>query len=156
MPNERLVTFLDKQGVTYACEPHPDTITAQYTAEATHTKGKDMAKSVVMSLDGKPALFVVPSPLVVDEESVAALTGASTVTMVDEGTLADLFPDCETGAMPPFGNLYGLDVYVDEHLAEDDLIAFTAGTHHEIVRVDYSDFERLVTPTLGDIAKRPE
>jgi Ala-tRNA(Pro) deacylase len=155
MPNERLESFLKKEGVTYACEQHPDTVTAQYTAEVTHTKGKEMAKSVVMSLDGKPALFVLPAPMIVDEDSVMEMTGASALEMADEGTLTDLFPDCETGAMPPFGNLYGLDVYVDENLAEDDTIAFTAGTHHEIVRLAYDEFERLVEPTIGDFAKRP-
>jgi Ala-tRNA(Pro) deacylase len=150
MPNAKLVKFLTDSGVPYDCEEHVDTVTAQLTAEATHTKGKEMAKTVVMSLDGKPAMFVLPSPLLLNEDTVREQTGASDVRMVDEGEMSDLFPDCEVGAMPPFGNLYGMGVYVHEDLAEDDRIAFNAGTHHEIIRMKYEDFESLVNPTVGD------
>jgi len=150
MPNTKLAKLLNDNGVQYVCENHIETVTAQYTAEATHTKGKEMAKSVILLLDGTPAMFVVPSPLRIDQDSIRAEMGASEVRMVDEGELADLFPDCETGAMPPFGNLYGMEVYVHEDLAEDDRIAFNAGSHHEIIRLSYDDFESLVHPTVGD------
>lgn len=150
MPNEKLVKLLNDNGVRYECEEHVETVTAQYTAEATHTKGKEMAKTVVVSLDGEPAMFIIPSPLLINEDSIRGETGASEVRMVDEGELSDLFPDCEVGAMPPFGNLYGMDVYVHEDLAEDDRIAFNAGSHHEIIRLAYADFESLVNPTVGD------
>src|SRR6266542_6445441 len=105
-----------------------------------------MDKTVMVKLDGKMAMAVVPASLRVSLEQLRDAIGAHEVTLADEAEFAALFPDCEVGAMPPFGNLYGLEVYVADVLAEDEQMSFNAGTHTEIIRLRYADFERLVRP----------
>ena len=140
--------FLKANGVSHIVIPHPLAFTATSVAGAAHIPGKEMAKTVVVNLDGRPALAVLPSDRKVDLERLRRSTGATTIELTNEREFTADFPGCEVGAMPPFGNLYGLEVFVDPHLAADPEIAFNAGTHTELIRMSYKDFERLVKPKL--------
>ena len=140
--------FLKANGVSHIVIPHPLAFTATSVAGAAHIPGKEMAKTVVVNLDGRPALAVLPADRKVDLERLRRATGATTIELTNEREFTADFPGCEVGAMPPFGNLYGLEVFVDPHLAADPEIAFNAGTHTELIRMAYKDFERLVKPKL--------
>ncbi|GLH71369.1 deacylase [Geothrix rubra] len=140
--------FLKANGVSHIVIPHPLAFTATSVAGAAHIPGKEMAKTVVVNLDGRPALAVLPADRKVDLERLRRSTGATTIELTNEREFTADFPGCEVGAMPPFGNLYGLEVFVDPHLAADPEIAFNAGTHTELIRMSYKDFERLVKPKL--------
>lgn len=146
MPTAKLTEFLDRQGAKYITMAHSPAYTAQEVAAAAHVPGKEMAKTVVAKLDGKPALVVLPANEKVDLEQVRATTGAREVELATEQEFAGLFPECEVGAMPPFGNLYGLETYVTPSLAADEEIAFNAGSHTELIRMPYRDYERAVHP----------
>jgi Ala-tRNA(Pro) deacylase len=141
-----LKTFLEKEGVNYTTIHHSRAYTAMETAESAHVKGKEMAKSVVLKVDGKLAMAVLPATQKVHVERLRKATGAVRVEIAREHDFQGDFPGCEVGAMPPFGNLYGMEVFVDSHLAEDEEIAFNAGSHTELMSVHYRDFERLVHP----------
>ncbi len=153
MPIEKLKSFLDEHGVDYQTVPHDEVYTAQEAAAAAHIKGKDVAKTVMVKLEGEMAMAVVPATYKVDLERLAELTG-ETVELAGEDEFEDLFPTCEPGAMPPFGNLWDMPVFVDQHLREDERIAFPAGTHHELMRLPYAEFERLVDPVVGEFSTR--
>lgn len=140
--------FLNANGVSHIVIKHPLAFTATSVAGAAHIPGKEMAKVVVVNLDGKPALAVTPADRKVDLERLRKAAGATSVELTSEREFTADFPGCEVGAMPPFGNLYGLEVFVDPHLAADPEIAFNAGTHTELIRMAYKDFERLVHPRL--------
>ena len=140
--------FLKANGVSHIVIPHPLAFTATSVAGAAHIPGKEMARTVVVNLDGRPALAVLPADRKVDLERLRRSTGATTIELTNEREFTTDFPGCEVGAMPPFGNLYGLEVFVDPHLAADPEIAFNAGTHTELIRMSYKDFERLVKPKL--------
>ena len=140
--------FLKANGVSHIVIPHPLAFTATSVAGAAHIPGKEMAKTVVVNLDGRPVLAVLPADRKVDLERLRRATGATTIELTSEREFTADFPGCEVGAMPPFGNLYGLEVFVDPHLAADPEIAFNAGTHTELIRMSYKDFERLVKPKL--------
>ena len=148
MPSTKLKAFLDDHGVKYVSVNHSTAFTAQEAAASAHIPGKELAKTVIVRLDGKLAMAVLPASYHVDLERLREATGSVVVELAGEDEFATLFPDCETGAMPPFGNLYGMDVFVSESLAEDDEIAFVAGTHRELIRMTYADFDRLVEPDL--------
>ena len=146
MPTPMLTELLDREGIKYITIQHSRAYTAQEVAATAHVSGKEMAKTVVTKLDGKPALVVLPARERVNFDQIRANTGAHDVELATEQEFATLFPGCELGAMPPFGNLYGLDTYVTKSLAEDDEIAFNSGTHTELIRMPYRDFERVVHP----------
>jgi len=148
MPTQRLQDFLDSQRVPYTTIRHTTAYTAQGTAASVHIPGKEFAKSVVVSLDGRLTLAVLPAPARLDLDRLRASTGAERAELASEERLRELFPDCELGAMPPFGNLYGLEVLVAEELAQDEEIAFNAGTHTELIRMAYDDFALLVRPRV--------
>lgn len=148
MPIEKLRTFLDREGVKYVIITHSRAYTAQEAAASAHIPGKDLAKTVIVKLDGRLAMAVLPASYHVDLEHLAEVAGVERATIASEKDFAGQFPDCDTGAMPPFGNLYGMDVYVAEALAEDEEIAFAAGSHTELLRMSYRDFERLVEPKV--------
>ena len=148
MPVAKLKEFLDSHGVKYVVIQHSPAYTAQEVAQSAHVPGKDLAKTVIVKIDGQMAMAVVPASHRVDFELLREGTGAATVELAAEKEFADRFPSCEPGTMPPFGNLYGMDVFVAESLAEDEEIAFGAGSHGELVRLAYADFERLVRPTV--------
>lgn len=144
----RLRTFLDENGARYVTISHSSAYTAQEIAAATHIPGRSMAKSVMAKLDGQMTMLVLPAAYKVDLDLLKKAVGASKVELAKEGEFQTLFPDCETGAMPPFGNLYGLPVIVAESLKDAKEIAFNAGTHTEVVKLDFADFDRLVKPTV--------
>ncbi|MFC1484576.1 aminoacyl-tRNA deacylase [Candidatus Neomarinimicrobiota bacterium] len=146
MPTQRLKEFLDKQKVKYVSCKHSQAFTAQEVAASAHIPGKQIAKTVMVTIDGQMAMAVLPATDHVDLRLMKKAIGAKKVELASEREFKDLFPDCEIGAMPPFGNLYDLDVYVAENLREDEEIAFNAGTHTEIIRIAYLDFEKLVQP----------
>jgi Ala-tRNA(Pro) deacylase len=148
MPVGELTEYLEKNGVKYEIIEHRTAFTAQGIAALTHTRGHEFAKTVVVHLDGALVMVVVPASRHVDVAMFRASTGASAVSLACEAEFRDKFPGCETGAMPPFGNLYGMDVYVDESLTRMASISFNAGSHHELMRIAWSDFERLVQPRV--------
>ena len=150
MATTNLTELLDREGIRYITIQHSRAYTAQEVAAAAHVSGKEMAKTVVTKIDGKPALVVLPAGEKVDFDQIRANTGAHDVELATEQEFAALFPGCELGAMPPFGNLYGLDTYVTRSLADDEEIAFNAGTHTELIRMPYRDFERVVHPKAID------
>jgi Ala-tRNA(Pro) deacylase len=156
MPVEKLKRFLDENHVKYVTISHSRAYTAQEVADSAHIAGKEMAKTVMVKLRDRIAMAVVPAPDMVSIERMQAVTGEQQVAIATEQEFAGLFPNCEVGAMPPFGNLWELDVFVDQRLREDEQIAFNAGSHTELVRLAYGDFERLVEPTIAHISTRPE
>lgn len=156
MPVEKLKRFLDENHVKYVTISHSRAYTAQEVADSAHIAGKEMAKTVMLKLGDRMAMAVVPAPDMVSIDRMRAVTGDPAVDIATEQEFAGLFPNCEVGAMPPFGNLWGVDVFVDQRLREDEQIAFNAGSHTELVRLPYSEFERLVKPTVAHISTRPE
>jgi len=148
MPVKKLKDFLDSQKVKYIAITHSAAYTSQEVAASAHVSGKEFAKTVIVQLDNKMAMAVLPANLKVVLQDLKELTGSDRVKFVPEDEFKKLFPDCETGAMPPFGNLYGMDVYVAPALTEDEEIAFNAGSHTELIRMAYKDFERLVQPKI--------
>ena len=146
MPVKKLKEFLDRNGIKYVTISHSAAFTAQEVAALSHVPGKDLAKTVMVKIDGTMAMAVLPSPNYVSFDRLKHAIGAGTVTLAGEDEFKNMFPECEPGAMPPFGNLYGMEVYVAEALAEDEEIAFNAGTHTELIKMSYRDFERLVKP----------
>ena len=149
MPVHKLKQFLDAERVKYACISHSPAYTASEIAESAHIPGRELAKVVMVTLDGRMAMAVLPANRKVDLNLLREAAGADEAKLSTEEEFRLRFPDCETGAMPPFGNLYGMEVFVSEQLAEDDHIAFNAGTHTEVMRLAYPDFARLVKPKVA-------
>jgi Ala-tRNA(Pro) deacylase len=154
MPLETLRTFLDSHHVKYVTVKHSPAYTAQELAALAHVPGKAWAKTVMVKLDGKMAMAVVPASGRVIFEMLREASGAQEAELATEREFTDLCPGCEVGAMPPFGNLFGMTVYVDQALAEDDEIAFNAGTHTEMMRLPYGDYARLVQPNVVRLTPR--
>ena len=148
MPVEKLKTFLDRHHVKYVSISHSAAYTAQTIAASAHVPGKELAKTVIVRIDDTFAMAVLPASNRVHLGHLKAAVSADHVELATENEMENLFPDCEMGAMPPFGNLYNMDVYVAEQLTEDEEIAFNAGSHTELVRMSYKDFASLVTPTI--------
>lgn len=148
MPVQKLREFLDSNKVKYVIITHSPAHTAQDIAAAAHVSGKEMAKTVMVKIDGEMTLVVLPASMRVDFTRLLDATGAQEVELAHEPEFAGLFPGCELGAMPPFGNLYGLPTMVAEELTEDEEIAFNAGSATELVKMAYRDFERLVKPRV--------
>lgn len=154
MPVARLKKFLDDHNVKYVTITHSPAITAQEIAASAHIPGKELAKTVMVQVDGKMAMAVLPASHQVDFELLKAATGAKRVELAGERAFRDMFPECELGAMPPFGNLYGMEVIVSKTLAEDEQIAFNAGSHTELIRLAYRDFQRLVGPKVVKLSSK--
>lgn len=152
MPNKKLKEFLDRNIVPYISIKHPHAFTAQHVAAKAHIPGKNMVKTVMIMVGETMAMAVLPATFFVDFNLLREMTGVSDVRLASEEEFKFMFPDCETGAMPPFGNLYNMDVYAAKVLTEDDLVAFNAGTHSEIIQMTYRDFERLVHPKVVKFA----
>ncbi len=146
MPTQKLKEFLDQNGVKYVTVNHSPAFTAQEIAASAHVPGRVLAKTVMLFIDKKLAMAVLPASFQIDLNRLQYGINAKSVKLATEREFRDRFPGCEVGAMPPFGNLYDMKVYVDETLAEDEEIAFNAGTHSQLVRMSYADFERLVQP----------
>ena len=154
MPIEKLKTFLDREGIKYVVISHSRAYTAQEAAASAHIPGRELAKTVIVKLDGRMAMAVLPASYHVDLEHLAEVAGADYAAIASEHDFSSLFPDCDTGAMPPFGNLYDMEVYVAESLTEDEEIAFAAGSHTELLRMSFADFERLVKPKVLAFSER--
>jgi len=148
MPISKLKEFLDSEHIQYVVISHSPAFTAQQIAASAHVKGRELAKTVMVKIDGELAMAVLPASQKVNLDRLRETAGADQVELASEREFRDRFPDCDLGAMPPFGNLYGLEVYVADGLTEDDEIAFNAGSFTELVRMSYGDFERLVQPTV--------
>ena len=152
MPLKRLQEFLDNHGVKYVTIRHSPAYTAQEIAQSAHIHGQDLAKTVMVKIDGKMAMAVLPASQKVDLELLREAAGAKKVELAREAEFQERFPGCEPGAMPPFGNLYGMDVYVADALTADKQIAFNAGSHTELIKTAYEDFERLVQPKVKKLS----
>ncbi|KQC11530.1 MAG: deacylase [Smithella sp. SDB] len=148
MPSKKLKEFLDSQKVKYVKIIHSPAFTAQEIAHTAHIPGKELAKTVIVNIDGTMAMAVLSANYSIDFDYFQKETGAKKIELASEEQFKDKFPDCEIGFMPPFGNLYGMDVYVDKHLAYDKEIAFNAGAHLELFKMSYQDFEKLVKPKV--------
>lgn len=148
MPARKLKEFLDSHNVKYVTITHSTAYTAQEIASLVHIKGREMAKTVIVRVDGELAMAVLPASVHIDLLGLKAAVGAKSVAVAAEADFRGKFAECETGAMPPFGNLYGMPVFVEESLTRDKEIAFNAGTHNELIRLAYEDFARLVQPKV--------
>ena len=149
---ERLEQYLHENGVSFEVVAHRQVFTMPEVAAALHVPGKQVAKVVMAKADGTMVMLVISAPARVDFRKVRALLGAKDVSLAKEGEFASLFADCATGAMPPFGDLYGVPVYVDQGLAQEANIVFRVGTHRHTMKIAYADFSRLAQPTLAEIA----
>ncbi len=148
----KLREYLDTQNVPYEVLSHRQAFTAQEVAQAQHVPGRDLAKVVMVRSGGAFVMLVIPAPYRVDLERVRSALGKTDLVLATEDEFKGLFPQCEAGAMPPFGNLYDLPVYVDRTLTRDEAIVFNAGTHTQTVKMKYADFARLVQPKVVAVA----
>jgi len=148
MPGQKIKKFLDEQKVKYVSINHSPAYTAQEVAESAHVPGRVMAKTVIVDMDGDMAMVVLPATRKIVLQDLRDISGSNRLKLASEEAFREKFPDCETGAMPPFGNLYGMQVYAAESLSEAGEIAFNAGTHTEVIKMGYGDFERLVRPKV--------
>jgi Ala-tRNA(Pro) deacylase len=148
MPMQKLKEFLDSHNIKYITISHSLAYTAQEIAASAHIAGKELAKTVMVKIDGKMAMAVLPASYKVSFDLLKRAAGASKVELANEQEFRDMFPESEVGAMPPFGNLYGTEVFVDESLSQDEEIAFNSGSHTELIKLAYRDFERLVKPKV--------
>lgn len=154
MPVNRLKDLLDSNKIKYTTISHSPAYTAQQIAASAHIPGRELAKTVVIKLNGKMAMAVLPASHKVDFDLLKKATEAGKVELASEQEFKDMFPECEVGAMPPFGNLYGMDVFVAESLAEDDEIVFNACSHKELIRMTFKDYEKLAKPKVIKFASR--
>jgi Ala-tRNA(Pro) deacylase len=147
-----LMNYLDDNEIRYIILYHSPAYTAQGIAGLAHIPGQELAKTVIVLLDGKLVMAVLPAKYHVDLMLLRKRAKAKTVELATEEDFQDRFAGCETGAMPPFGNLFGVPVYADQWLEQDREIAFNAGTHRELIRMLWQDYKRLVQPTMMSFA----
>jgi Ala-tRNA(Pro) deacylase len=147
-----LTAYLDTHKVPYIVITHSPAYTAQGIAGLTHISGKELAKTVIVKLDEKIVMAVLPANFHVDLAALKRASKARSVALASEEEFKNRFADCETGAMPPFGNLFGVPVYADENLSKDKEIAFNAGTHRELIRMTWLDYQRLAEPMVVRLA----
>ena len=153
MSDTKVREYLDQQQVKYTVIEHSAAYTAQEIAASAHIPGRQLAKTVMVKIDDRLVMAVLPATSKVDFEQLKTAIGAYQVQLASEQEFKELFPDCEVGAMPPFGNLYGLNVVADSSLADEIVIAFCAGTHIELIQLSYQDFEDLANPQVVDFSK---
>lgn len=151
MPIKSIKEFMDNHHVKYVSMSHSPAFTSQEIAAAAHVSGRDLAKTVVVKMDGKFALVVVPANHHVNFAKLRDEIGAKQVDLASESEFKDKFAGCEVGAMPPFGPLFDMPVYLAETLTHHDHMVFNAGSHSELVRVTEKDFERMVHPEVVEI-----
>jgi len=144
----RLANYLDSHVTRYLVISHSPAYTAQGIAGLTHISGKELAKTVMVKMDGNLVMAVLPANYHVDLQALRRAAKVNTIELASEEEFQDRFPQCETGAMPPFGNLFGMPVFADESLEKDKEIAFNAGTHRELIRMMWDDYKNLVSPTI--------
>jgi len=152
MPAKKLKDFLDQNKIKYISIKHSPAFTSQEIAQSAHIPGKSFAKTVIVKLDKKLAMAVLPAKYLIDVDKLKEITAVDFIELADEKEFENLFPGCEVGAMPPFGNLYNMDVYIAESLTKDEEIAFNAGSHTEVIKLAFKDFEKLVQPKIVQIS----
>jgi len=152
--SQRIRDYLDSQHVSYECVPHAQAFAAQEVAQSLHVPGRRFAKPIVLEADGRLLMAVLPATHRLDLRELKEKLGVDDLALVPEGELAKFCPDCELGALPPFGHLYGMDVWVDKTLGESEEIIFNAGSHTDAIRMKYADFARIATPHLARFAER--
>jgi len=150
---EKITAYLDENRISYTRHSHPTAYTAREVAALEHIPAHRVAKTVVFTSENGYAMAVLPGDSKLDLEALRALLGVARLRLATESELNDLFPDCELGAMAPFGNLYGMPVYVDAGLSSEEMIAFNAGTHRDVIYMRFSDFERLVQPRIVALSR---
>jgi Ala-tRNA(Pro) deacylase len=151
---QKLLSYLDENKVQYQRHSHPTAYTAKEVASVEHVPAHEIAKAVVFFSEKGYGMAVLPGDGMLDLHGLQAVLGVNRLRLATEGELADLFPDCELGAMGPFGNLCGLPVYVDESLASQEHIAFNAGTHRDVIHIRFDDFKRLANPAMVPMIRR--
>ncbi len=151
---KKLKDYLDKNSVNYKVLVHPEAFTAQEIAAALHVPGKELAKVVIIKAGERFVMAVLPASWKIDMHKLKELLQTKDVRLATEEEFGKLFPDCEVGAMPPFGNLYDIDVYEDKTLSEDKEIFFLAGNHMESIKMDYADYAALVKPKIAEFGMR--
>ncbi|MDA2920420.1 YbaK/EbsC family protein [Desulfobacterota bacterium AH_259_B03_O07] len=150
---KRLKDYLDDNNIKYVKISHSPAYTAQEIAASIHIPGKELAKTVILKVNEGFAMAVLPASRKINFDTLKEVVGDHGARLANEDEFKDIFPDCEVGAMPPFGNLYELPVYVATALSEDKEIAFNAGTHTDIIKTSYSDFEKLVKPIVSTFSE---
>ncbi len=155
MPAENLNQLLETHKVKYVVIRHPPEYTAQEIAAAAHIPGRQLAKTVVAKIDGEVVMAILPAHRRLDLDRLRKASGAKKAELAAESDFKILFPDCELGAVPPFGNLYAMRVFVDSSLSSQPEIAVSGGSHTESIRLPYSDFERIVRPTVAELSAGP-
>ena len=153
--SQTLKDYLDREHVHYEVLPHPEAFRATFVAQTLHTSAEELAKVVIVKVESRFVMMVLPASWNVDFHRLREAFMTHRLRLATEDEIKDLFPDCEVGAMPPFGNLYGLDVYVDQSLTENEEITFQAGTHSEAIRMRYWDFAALVFPVVLEFHRLP-
>ena len=148
---KQLIDCLNENKVRYEILHHPEAVTAQRIAQAEHVKGRHHAKVVIVKSGEQHVMTVLPADHQIDLKKVGKAIGKA-ASLAKEQDFKSLFHDCAIGAMPPFGNLYGLPTYVDKRLAQEDYIVFEAGTHADAIKVSYRDYEKIVKPRVEDLA----
>ena len=148
----KLKEYLEKNRVRYEVGYHERVYTSQEIAAAMHVPGRELAKVVMVKADGKEVMLALPASCQVETKKLKKALQCRKLKIAKEGEFKELFPDCEVRAMPPFGNLYHLEVWVDQVLTEDEFIFFRAGSHVEILKIRYNDYARLVNPKVGDFS----
>lgn len=152
MASRKLKEFLDSNNIIYNTIMHSPSYTAQEIAASAHIPGQEVAKTVLVKIDGKMTMVVLPASYKIDLGLLKNAVGADVVELAAEKEFESRFPDCDIGAMPPFGNLYGMDVFVADTLTSDEEIVFNAGSHTELIKLAYKDFEKLVKPKRAHIS----
>ncbi len=148
MPTNKLKEFLDNHKTRYVSIAHSPAYTAQEVAQSAHVSGREMAKTVIVKIDGDMKMIVLPATTKVNLDSLKNSTKAKSVELASEYEFNNRFPGCELGAMPPFGNLFGMEVLMAKSLEQNQQLAFNAGSHTELIKLDLKDFEELVKPTV--------
>jgi Ala-tRNA(Pro) deacylase len=152
MPTKKLKEFLDSNKIKYSSISHSSAYTAMEIAAMAHVPGKDLAKTIMVKINGHMAMVVLPATHMIKMDLLKKAVGNENIRLATEEEFRDKFPDCEVGAMPPFGNLYSMEVYASSALRDDEEIVFNAGTHSELIKLSYKDFERLVNPKVAEIS----
>jgi Ala-tRNA(Pro) deacylase len=151
----RVSEYLEQNHARYSPVSHPTAYTAQEEAAAAHVPGIEWAKSVVCLADGQPILAVLPAPLTVNLNALRRAAHVHSIRLAKESEFAQLYRDCETGAMPPFGPLFGQRVFVDRSLTQDPDVVFSGGSHHEAIRMPFAEFARVAGATVAEFAQGP-
>lgn len=152
MPTRKLLDFLDENNIKYVVINHSSAYTASEIAASAHVKGQELAKTVMIKVDGQMNMIVLPAKYKVNFDLLRKHIGCDSLELAGEDEFTELFPDCLTGAMPPFGNLYGMKTYLDKTLTYDEEIAFNAGNHSQLIRLKFQDYQDLVRPDISNFA----